>query len=232
VQDARFTADGQWLLLEVAEPDGLHLWTVRSEGGVPERVSTPPLVPTGGAPCDWGSIDRLVLCRVVAATPGPALLPKLSQLTLISLDAGRGMAIGPAGRYDAIDLSPGGQYLVVGRADTATLEVWDATGAVVRRLGRRAGTAMHSRWDPNHPARLAWLGTSEESGRGEALWVAEAPFRVAPIPVMETDGRLEMLSWSGDGSLIVTERKPQAPPRLVTWAFEDGTGKPREIWHR
>jgi dipeptidyl aminopeptidase/acylaminoacyl peptidase len=167
-------------------------------------------------------------------------------LAFLDLNARRWQAVGPPGRYEVADLAPGGEFIFVARAADdcdpppapcdsrrSELEIWTAAGARVRRLPGLSGVGrgVVARWDPSRPARLAWVGAARDGDApGRAVYVTEPAFK-GPRRLFETAGILERISWSGNGSLIVTEA-PAGDGRQRTWAFAGGDGAPRMVWDR
>ncbi|MEJ2146161.1 MAG: prolyl oligopeptidase family serine peptidase [Acidobacteriota bacterium] len=157
-----------------------------------------------------------------------------SQPALVSVKTGRRRDVGSAGLFGKIEVSPGGQYLLVERVTPPysflvpeeffprEVEVWDLMGKKVAEIaslplaegipigGVRTGPRDHA-WEPSSPATLVWREAldggdpKQQASHRDRLMKLAAPFEDGAVEVIRTQWRLSDLKWLEDGSAFVSE---------------------------
>lgn len=145
IHDARFTSDGRRLALDVAGPEGLHLWFVHPETGERLATVTARLSAAWGDACEWRNSADQVLCRVAvdptSSAPEPAEPTSgrstgdggidaaefrrefTVRLAIVELASGQARPVGRPGLYETAGLAPGGGFIFVERADPGDARV-------------------------------------------------------------------------------------------------------------
>lgn len=186
-----------------------------------------------------------------------------SQLALVNVESGERRSLGGPALYNVASPSPDGSYFLVSRltrpfsylapafAFPAVVEVWDASGLVVREIARlplRDDTPVQG--VPVGPRNFHWRGAS-----GAALLWIEAldggdPRKTAPhrdrvltlahpfdgeaIEILRTQHRFSSVRWlEGEKQGFVTENDPNRRwTRTWLYDFMDSTEPPRLVWDR
>ncbi len=185
-----------------------------------------------------------------------------SQVALVSLD-GRVTPIGEAGVHSALDPSPDGRFLYVETVHRpysylvpmsrfpVRMEIWDTTGAVVRKVADRPSQeAIALGFDavPVGPRRVAWRGDaaatltwaealdggdpSKEAAKRDRFVALAAPFSAAPTTLLEVESRIRGVTWANDALALVDEYWWK-DRHTRTWAVNPASpGKARTLFDR
>jgi dipeptidyl aminopeptidase/acylaminoacyl peptidase len=158
-----------------------------------------------------------------------------SQVALVSLD-GRITPVGEPGVHSSADPSPDGSYLYVetvhkpysylvpmGRFPVR-MEIWDSTGAVVKRIADRPSQEVIAlgfdavttgprrvSWRNDAPATLTWAEALDggdprkEAAKRDRLVAIAAPFSGPPITLIEVESRIRNVTWGNNNLALVDE---------------------------
>jgi dipeptidyl aminopeptidase/acylaminoacyl peptidase len=155
-----------------------------------------------------------------------------SQLATVDAGTGAVIRIGRPGMYTGLDGAPDGEHVLVttlrrpySYATTyerfpKDVEVWDRSGAIVKRLaslpladrvpvhGVPVGPRGHE-WRQNEPATVVWAEALDGGDwntkvpRRDAVMMQRAPFRAAPVEIARTEQRYSGLHWGERGGLAL-----------------------------
>jgi dipeptidyl aminopeptidase/acylaminoacyl peptidase len=193
ILDARFTADGRRLAIDVVEGDRVALWLVNPQTGAVEATVHAPFSFVWGDACDWQHSADRVLCRLATASSRPAARrtvdaePAASpgdpdcldgaafdrefsvQLAFVNLGSGLVEPVGRPGTYDVVELAPGGGFILIGRAVHET-----TTGVRLQDLVRELEV-----WTADGTVRRRLPGRNRTaSRRPPASWDPAKPSRL------------------------------------------------------
>jgi dipeptidyl aminopeptidase/acylaminoacyl peptidase len=182
-----------------------------------------------------------------------------SQLAFVDAASGRRTPVGRPGMFDAADLSPDGEFILVARLKRPfsrlvpsgrfprDVEVWTRRGDVARRiadlplaqavpiLGVPTGPRGY-RWNPTEPATLVWIEALDEGDlrndvpHRDRLLSLRAPFAAEPAEFARLAHRFAGISWTERGTALVTESE-RTKRRVVTWILQPPAA-PRKLWDR
>ena len=155
-----------------------------------------------------------------------------SQIALITLD-GKVVPLGKPGMYRRVEPSPDGKYLLVEAIHRPysyqvayssfphRVEIWDASGAVVRQLAevplheRTSGVTPGRRtfgWRADTAATVYWVEAGDNGDEDrqakirDKVYTLAAPFQGEPAPLIALGLRYAGIHWSSDALALVTER--------------------------
>lgn len=182
-----------------------------------------------------------------------------SQLAFVDPASGRKTSLGKPGMYNAPDVAPGGEYLLVERVKRPfvkflpvsfaprDVEIWTKAGTLAHKiadlpsrenvpmLGVVTGPRAYS-WKPTAPATVTWVEAldggdlkNQVPHRDKVVMLA-APFKDAPTEIAKTQHRYAGLMWTEKGLGLLTESERQRR-RVTTWVLDD-SGTPRKVWDR
>jgi dipeptidyl aminopeptidase/acylaminoacyl peptidase len=182
-----------------------------------------------------------------------------SQLAAINTATGARTSIGHPRIFAGVTPSPSSDYLLVTTVKRPfshlipmsgfpeDVEIWDRTGAAVKRLAdrpSREGTPLTGvepgprghRWRADQPATIVWIealdgGDLKNSVPFRDRVVAiSAPFAAPPIEIMKTQWRFSSVSFTEKGIGLVSE-SDRTSRHTRTWILEAGA-EPRKLWDR
>lgn len=157
-----------------------------------------------------------------------------AQPAVVSIKNGRHREVGAAGLFGKIEVSPGGQYLLVERVVPPysflvpepffprEVEVWNLMGRKVATIaslplaegtpvgGVRTGPRDYA-WEPSKPATVVWKEALDagdpkrEVSHRDRLMQLSFPFEGEATERIRTQWRLSGLNWLDDGGAFVSE---------------------------
>jgi dipeptidyl aminopeptidase/acylaminoacyl peptidase len=170
-----------------------------------------------------------------------------SQVALVGLD-GSVRPVGAPGVHVSARPAPNGQHILVATVHRPysylvpisrfpnRIEVWDATGTVVRTIAdlplqEEVSTAFDAvptgprdvSWRADAPATLVWAEAldqgdpSRPARKRDRLLMLEAPFAGEPRPFAELEFRLGSLSWTGRSDVALVTEDWWKTRRARTW---------------
>ncbi|MFN0084750.1 MAG: S9 family peptidase [Blastocatellia bacterium] len=158
-----------------------------------------------------------------------------SQIAFIDSGSGRVTKLGAPAIYDAIQIAPDGNHLLVtvnhrpysyllpASSFPKEIEVWDRTGRVIHKVASLPlqdqipieGVATGPRniaWRPTEPATLVWVealdggDTRKKASPRDRIVMLKAPFTGQPVDLMKTEHRFAGLTWGEkDGMAMVRD---------------------------
>ncbi|GLH73754.1 hypothetical protein GETHLI_22560 [Geothrix limicola] len=172
-----------------------------------------------------------------------------TQLVLVDLGSGQVNPVGKPGLYASAEPSPDGRFLLVARLQRpfsylvpaaqfpVREEVWDRSGALVHLAadlplaeeipieGVRTGPRrLH--WRPTEPATLAWVEAMDggnpkvKAAFRDRILMQAAPFKAAPVELLQLHSRFANLEWAERGDLAVIREYDQDRRWLRTWLLD------------
>lgn len=183
-----------------------------------------------------------------------------SQLELVDAATGTRTPVGRPSIFDAVSLSPGGEFILIERITRPfsrlvpagsfprVIEVWDRQGSVVTRLadvplaeqvpinGVRTGPRA-ARWKSSAPATLVWVEALDEGDpkkevpHRDRVMTLTAPFTAGPAELARTEFRFAGISWTDRGIALLNE-SDRVTRHARTWLLYPGSAEPRPLWDR
>ncbi|MBP7569064.1 MAG: S9 family peptidase [Acidobacteria bacterium] len=180
------------------------------------------------------------------------------QLAFVDAATGRRTPVGSPGTFDEVIVSPDGQHLIVARLKRPfsrlvpargfpkDVEIWSRTGRLEKRiaslpaaesvpmLGVPTGPRAYQ-WNQSAPATAVWVEALDEGNlrnqvpKRDRVMTVEAPFSGDPAEWLRLDHRFAGLSWTEDGTALVSEFERGKRMR-TTWAVPAGSSHPRRLW--
>ena len=182
-----------------------------------------------------------------------------SQIETVALATGMRTAIGEPGLYARVSAAPDSRHVLIERLVrpfswlhpasrfARSVEVWTRDGDAVTVVklpladavpigGVPTGPRGH-RWNPTAPATLVW-SEAQDGGDPKAevphrdyVYSLDAPFDGEPHELTRTEYRFSGISWTADGTALVTEF--DRPTRWTRTALLDVRGdEPRPLFDR
>ena len=182
-----------------------------------------------------------------------------SQIGTVDLATGRRTAIGRPGLYERVSASPNGEqlltveverpysWLVRASSFPKDVTVRNRSGEIVASIARLpladavpiGGVPTGPRrftWDPTRPATLVWV-EAEDGGDPRAtvphrdrVLAHAAPFDGEAAEIARTEYRFSGISWTADGTALLTEN--DRPTRWTRTTLLDADGGRRTLWDR
>ena len=182
-----------------------------------------------------------------------------SQIGTVDLATGRRTAIGRPGLYERVSASPSGEHLLTVEVERPyswlvragsfpkDVTVRNRGGEIVASIARLpladavpiGGVPTGPRrftWDPTRPATLVWV-EAEDGGDPRAtvphrdrVLAHAAPFDGEPAEIARTEYRFSGISWTADGTALLTEN--DRPTRWTRTTLLDADGGRRTLWDR
>ena len=179
------------------------------------------------------------------------------QLAFVDAATGRRSPVGSPGIFDDVLVSPSGEYLIVGRLKRPfsrlvpaggfpkEVEIWSKGGRLVKRiaslpaaesvpmLGVPTGPRAYQ-WNQHAQATAVWVEALDEGDlrnqvpKRDRLMTLAGPFSGEPVEWLRLDQRFAGVSWTEDGTALVTEFERSKRMRTV-WAVAPGAD-PRRLW--
>lgn len=184
-----------------------------------------------------------------------------SQLARIDLASGKVTEVGQPAIFSDFEVSPDGKFLYVSRTVepysyfvpyngfAQELEIWDAKGAMVKKVaslppaektptgGVRTGPRSIL-WNPNAQATLVYAEALDGGDpkrkvahRDRVLELA-APFNSQPREIFKTEFRFNNIQWTERGDLAIIQESDRPTRKGRIWFQEIGKAdaKPRKVF--
>ncbi len=180
-----------------------------------------------------------------------------AQLAVVNAAGGTPTAIGKAALIERAEASPNAEFVVVSRLKrpfsrlvpyedfTKEVEIWNRRGEAVRRIadlpladtvpigGVPVGPRAY-RWKPTDPSTIVWVEALDEGDprksvpHRDRVVALEPPFAGTPVEIITTEYRFQNVSWTDEGTTIVSESDRQRRWRR-SWLLDPGGGAPRKL---
>ena len=185
-----------------------------------------------------------------------------AQLAFVDAASGQRTSLGRPSIFDDIDVSPGGEYVLVARTlrpysylvpagrFPKEIEVWNLRGEVVRRIAQQPlaenvpirGVRVGPRgvnWRPDVPATLAWVEALDGGDpknkveHQDRVVTLAAPFAGEPVELIKLEKRGTALQWDSGGRALVVEYDRERR-WAKTWLADAArpNAAPRIVWDR
>ena len=245
------------------EPSLLCAFVPANRQEAPKAPSVPdgPIVQEAG-----GAADRVATFQDLLKSPYDEALfthYATAQLGRVSMD-GAVTELGKPAMVNDFSASPDGRFILVSALHApfsytvpvyyfpTLTEVWDATGATVKRIydrplvqrvpwgGDAAVPGPRSvQWRPDAAATVVWTEALDEGDparqvpKRDRILALEAPFGGEPRTLLETEWRAGPIMWGGAKLAIAREQQVKAR-KVRTWIIDPSQpgGAPRLLWDK
>jgi dipeptidyl aminopeptidase/acylaminoacyl peptidase len=183
-----------------------------------------------------------------------------SQLAFVDATSGQRTAVGAPAVFVTAAPSPDGQFILVRRTRrpyswlvpyqnfAANIEVWDRQGATVKQIAQfpvadnvpNGGVMPGPRsfqWQPLAPATLVWAEALDNGDpktkvpHRDKIVSVSAPFAATPTEIGRTEYRVNNVSWTKSGAVLMTEND-RGRRWTRTWVIDRAGATPRKLWDR
>lgn len=183
-----------------------------------------------------------------------------SQLAFVDATTGQRTPVGSPAVFVSAAPSPDGQFILVRRVRrpyswlvpyqnfAANVEIWDRQGAAVKQIAQlpvadnvpNGGVMPGPRsfqWQPLAPATIVWAEALDNGDpkakvpHRDKVVTMSAPFTSTPSELSRTEYRVNNVSWTDAGAVLLTEND-RARRWTRTWVIDKPGATPRKVWDR